>query len=357
MQLTRIGFLGTLFAGLALVAACDTTEPAPTLAAPSSAAQGQLAPTGLKRQCGTPDLTPAEMEQIDQALAARGYGVSGVAYASAPGSITVPVAFHVITSSSGQGNVPQQQLNDQIAVLNSAYGGDTASDATNTAFRFTLSSVDVTANDSWYNMSSGSSAESQAKAALRVGGAETLNIYTANLGGGLLGWATFPNWYAGNPSDDGVVILSSSLPGGGAAPYDEGDTATHEVGHWLGLYHTFQGGCNKTGDSVDDTPRERSAAYGCPTGRDTCRQTGLDPIYNFMDYTDDNCMDTFTGGQSSRMDGMWATYRGSGGGGGGGGADPNSCQDNNTCGGQAPGGCYCDRACKRYHDCCADGPC
>jgi Pregnancy-associated plasma protein-A len=249
-------------------------------------------------KCGTRDLDEATVAAIED-YTRRTMQLSPLP-AVTGGAINV--YWHTITNTSGQGTLSSKAINDQIDVLNSAFAGS--------GWSFSLAGTDTTVNNSWFTMGSGSAAETQAKNALRQGSADDLNIYSANLGGGLLGWATFPSSYSSRPKDDGVVLLYSSLPGGSAAPYNEGDTATHEVGHWMGLYHTFQGGCNGQGDSVTDTPAERSPAYGCPAGRDSCRnKPGLDPIENFMDYTDDACMDQFTPGQDSRMDTLFTTYR------------------------------------------------
>jgi hypothetical protein len=251
-------------------------------------------------RCASVEPPPEKVALVEAELepwlaAAEASGVPGPDVAR-----TIDVVVHVIASGSA-GNVTAAAIDRQIAVLNAAYA------RVNLAFR--VAGVDRTNNAAWFAMTPGSTAERQAKTALAWDSGHYLNVYTANPGQGLLGWATFPWDRAAQPKLDGVVLLHSSLPGGSSAPYDLGDTATHEVGHWLGLYHTFQGGCGSVGDSVSDTPAERSAAYGCPTGRDTCAAAGADPIRNFMDYSDDACMNTFSGGQATRMGAMIGAYR------------------------------------------------
>lgn len=262
-----------------------------------------------KGRCVTEELSEFQIADIEREVSVfkeNQRAATGGFETNATGGV-IPVYWHVINngSSLAQGNIPDSQITAQINVLNAAYSS--------TGWQFNLISTDRTTNASWYTCSGGT-CESQMKNALRQGTADDLNIYSNNMGGGLLGWATFPSSYNSNPKNDGVVILYSSVPGGAAAPYNLGDTATHEVGHWMGLYHTFQGGCARNatsgGDLVSDTPAEKSPAYGCPTGRNSCANiAGNDPITNFMDYTDDSCMFTFSSGQDTRMDSMFTTYR------------------------------------------------
>jgi hypothetical protein len=263
-----------------------------------------------KIRCGTRDMTDAEKaddeEKVKKHQDASGASQKPGGGTSPPPSVTggvINVYFHVVNQGSGasDGNVSDQMIASQMSVLNAAFAA--------TGWSFNRVATTRTTNATWYNGCDNASVETQMKTALRQGTADDLNIYSCNPGQDLLGWATFPSWYAGNPKDDGVVLLDQSLPGGSATPYNLGDTATHEVGHWMGLFHTFQGGCAKTGDSVSDTPSERSAAFGCPVGRDTCNGAGVDPITNFMDYTDDSCMDRFSPGQDLRMDSQFSTYR------------------------------------------------
>ena len=265
-------------------------------------------------RCATETPSLERTEQI-QAEVDAWLKTGGWAQLRDKANVTIPVAVHVVAQTNGVGDLTNQQINAQMQVLNQAYAG--------TGYSFDLVSTDRTYDTKWSTHRYGSRDERRMKQALAVDPATTLNVYFCNIGGGLLGYATFPDMYAEDSYMHGVVILYASVPGGGAAPYDEGDTATHEIGHFLGLYHTFQGGCSNPGDYVSDTAPESSPAYGCPNGRDTCAGSGPDPITNYMDYTDDSCMFEFTAGQTARMDQQMALYRptmfgGTGGPGGGG---------------------------------------
>ena len=284
------------------------TSVAAECATHSDAVSSARSAQGGNRKDGN-ELSPAQAKAMEASLAkameAKGYSKAANGSARKPGgggafaATSVSVYFHVITDGSN-GAISSTQISNQLSVLNNAYASS--------GFSFALAGTDTTNNASWYNLSQGSSAERSMKTTLRKGTMDDLNIYTANLSGGLLGWATFPK--ASYDAMDGVVVLDESLPGGTASPYNLGDTGTHEVGHWAGLYHTFQGGCTGQGDYVSDTAAEASPAYGCPTGRDSCTASaGVDPIKNFMDYTDDACMNSFTAGQTTRMQNSWVTYR------------------------------------------------
>ncbi|MEU4681030.1 zinc metalloprotease [Micromonospora sp. NPDC023737] len=247
---------------------------------------------------------------------ANAYGVIKDSPRLPNGSVTIPTVFHMISDhplSSAETARWNTMIEDQMEVLNDSYAGRTAPDASDTPFRFSLVDTTWTVNSDWYTVVPGKN-ERDMKKALYTGDARTLNVYAANIGGGLLGWAYFPKGYNnGRDYIDGVVMLDESMPGGTAGKYSLGDTLTHEVGHWLMLEHTFAHGCSASGDFVADTPREAAPQFDCPVGADTCTAPGLDPIHNFMDYTQDSCMNMFTPGQADRMSDAWVAFRAGGG--------------------------------------------
>ncbi|MFG2090832.1 MULTISPECIES: zinc metalloprotease [unclassified Spirillospora] len=218
--------------------------------------------------------------------------------------VVVPVRFHVVHSGR-KGKLSKNDIRRQISTLNAAYGGKKG--GADTRVRFRLAGYDRTDEPAWFH--NPQRYESPMKRRLRRGGRRTLNIYTAAVGTDVLGFSTFPQGYRENPRMDGVVVDYRSLPGGSFGPFDHGYTAVHEIGHWLGLFHTFEGGCFSPGDGVADTPYEARPAEGCPHSRDTCPQRGRDPVHNFMDYAHDTCMREFTAGQGRRIRAAWAAYR------------------------------------------------
>jgi hypothetical protein len=198
-------------------------------------------------------------------------------------------------------------------VLNNTFaGGEGGAPA---GFTFTLAGVTRTDNADWFYANPGGTNEHSMKQTLQQGDPNALNFYSTTAGD-YLGWAYLPSIVTkpGQAYLDGVVIDWESMLGTSttyAGRYDQGETGTHEVGHWLNLEHTFFGGCNAKGDFVDDTPAQKVPTNGCPEGKDTCREPGVDPIHNYMDYSYDSCYTEFTAGQVQRMRDAWLYYRAS----------------------------------------------
>ncbi|KAF3167670.1 hypothetical protein TWF225_007862 [Orbilia oligospora] len=272
-----------------------------------------LATEGLSiRTCGS-NHPPAEL--IEKAILFRamskfkpGPNSKPVEEDPVPRKQVVPLHIHnvFINATRDQGYITHEDVQNQFKVLNDNF--------LSTGVSFDLKTVTHTEDKAWAMASRGSTAEINMKKTLRRGGYADLNIYIRPLRSGLLGYCTFPEDIVKGSDKfflDGCDVLFSSVPGGSTTYYDEGKTATHEVGHWFGLFHTFQGGCSG-GDLVDDTPAEGSPTNGCPIGKDTCKgdmYPGLDPIHNYMDYSYDACMNEFTDGQRVRLYQMWDQYR------------------------------------------------
>ncbi|MGH1437321.1 MAG: zinc metalloprotease, partial [Lewinella sp.] len=229
------------------------------------------------------------------------------------GVITIPVVVHVVYNTSTE-NISDAQVQSQIDVLNEDFrrtnsdADNTWSQAADTEIEFCLASVDpngnatngitrtstsVTAFSTNDNMKFNSSGGKDAWPA-----ADYLNMWSCDISGGILGYAQFPG---GDPATDGVVMDYQYFGtiGTATAPFDLGRTATHEVGHWLNLRHIWgDGGCG-VDDFVSDTPTSDAANYGCATGHVSCSST--DMVQNYMDYSDDACMNLYTAGQKTRM--------------------------------------------------------
>jgi hypothetical protein len=315
------GALALALAGPALPAQANRDSSGSGSTCFDPAAAGALARGGHNLRSGDHrEITLAEQARIEQRtlkilanlrnLLLGGKGKPGGGTGPGGPLDNIPVYVHQMLSSSGAGAVSDTQISQQIAELNQDYAGQDASGHSgapngdqHTGAHFYLAGSNKYYNDNWHH----DRQSTRYRAATRQGGKNALNIWLVDFN--YLGIATFPWDYASNPKIDGIRVQWDSLPGGDITHYNLGKTATHEAGHWLGLYHTFQGGCNQPNDEVADTPAQSSSTTGCPEGRDSCTLPGLDPIHNYMDYSYDECYDEFTPDQASRIQSMWTAYR------------------------------------------------
>ena len=240
----------------------------------------------------------------------------------------IPVVVHIIESSSGEGVISDAMVASQIEILNEdflALAGTPGAPGAYGAIQFSLATVDPdgnpttaitrSVNDTWFQD------QGQYWETLAWDTSRYMNIYT-NSADGYLGYVpAFPQDGITGQTADRVVVAWASFgrDSSSGPPYDQGRTATHEVGHYLGLYHSFQDGCSAEsqpscyteGDTLCDTPSESEPNYGCPadgsTEASSCGST--DPIHNYMDYSDDTCMYEFTAEQVRRMRCSLLNYR------------------------------------------------
>lgn len=244
--------------------------------------------------------------------------------------IRIPVVVHVVYNIAEE-NISDAQIQSQIAVLNQDFrklNADVANTpaafaglAGDAQIEFCLASVDPNGNATNGILRVPTSATSfstsgNAMKSSSTGGSNAwnssryLNLWVCDISGSVLGYAQFPG---GSASTDGVVIdyLYFGTIGTATAPFNKGRTATHEVGHWLNLFHIWgDDGTGCTGsDQVSDTPNAGGPNYGCPAfPRVTCSNgPNGDLFMNYMDYTDDACMFMFSNAQITRMRALFAT--------------------------------------------------
>ena len=232
--------------------------------------------------------------------------------------VTIPVVFHVIYANETE-NISDAQIQSQLDILNedfrrlNANQDDVWAQAADTQIEFCLASQDPDGNESngilRVPTTVGSFGTNDGMKFTSQGGSdawpasEYMNFWVCNIGGGILGYAQFPG---GPDATDGIVCdyRYTGNMGTAQAPFDLGRTATHEVGHWLNLRHIWgDGGCGAS-DFVDDTPDSDGPNYGCSLGSVACGTE--DMVQNYMDYSDDACMNLFTQGQADRMNALFA---------------------------------------------------
>jgi hypothetical protein len=261
------------------------------------------------RKCGTITPEPEHIAQLEYKHAVFAAKEAAFKPKNSTGDRTyiIDTYVHVVAADDGtdMGDASKNAVEKQLAALNAAYLTNSA--AAGIKWVFKVVSVTRTKGPDMCDQQN----EAILKAKLRKGDKNALNLYITDLSAcGLLGYSSWP-WDLKKKGliMDGVVIHYDTLPGGQYRPYNMGRTGIHEIGHWLGLYHTFQNGCNGNGDAVADTPYTASPSEGCPVHRDTCPQPGEDPVRNFMDYSDDSCMRAFSVGQHQRVEQVWKQYR------------------------------------------------
>jgi Pregnancy-associated plasma protein-A len=277
--------------------------------------QGEDTPVPKWRQhSDTSTVTAEDLEALPAAETRRAY-VNREVRPRLAARVNIPVYAHVIKGKHrGELNpAGPRRVAGLIATLNRGMAGGQSEFSTPLRYRFFLKKIDYTKRDGWYHAYLFGPRDQKAKRALHRGNARSLNLYIN--GGGptgvpVLGWARFPWQYRSTPLLDSVTVNVAAMRGGRASGYNLGDTVLHEVGHWLGLYHTFQGGCGPQGDLVADTPAEDEPSFECEGRRDTCpADPGFDPVRNFMDYSLDLCMNRFSAGQVQRVDAAFVKWR------------------------------------------------
>lgn len=324
-RLSRLAVPVALAAAVVVVGTAGSTAGAATAARAGHARQvanclhrvGSGSGARLNRPADTQQLTQTQLLRLDRQLHARlqARGMTAKSERVQP-TIRIPVHVHVIDGTKSRGP-SKTRVQRQMKVLNNGYHGGESARNTPTRFAFYLASFDRHTNNRWRTANPGGPVDHAMRRALHIGGRQDLNLYIAtpvdrSIPGGeqVLGFSTLPWNVAKHPSIDGVTVAQGTLPGGALKRFNLGDTAVHEAGHWLGLLHTFEGGCSQQNDGVADTPAEARASFGCNINRDTCpNKPGNDPVHNFMDYSPDPCMNQFTPGQATRMTDEWLAYR------------------------------------------------